>query len=111
MATLANALPQNSSVAVIVPSKPTPTILTYAQLVEHTYAFQRKLAALGIEKGHAVSIALGNSLEFIVSRTGFAICCQDWIIDKTPCAGFISGYIMAKRVRISSSWSSIENFR
>jgi acyl-coenzyme A synthetase/AMP-(fatty) acid ligase len=66
MATLANALPQNSSVAVIVPNKPNPITLTYGQLVEQTFAFQRKLAALGIEKGHAVSIALPNSLEFIV---------------------------------------------
>lgn len=56
-----------SSVAVIIPSKPTPLTITYAALNSHVSAFQAKLADLGITTGAPVSIALINSFEFIVS--------------------------------------------
>ncbi|KPM34950.1 putative peroxisomal-coenzyme A synthetase [Neonectria ditissima] len=56
-----------SSVAVIIPSKPTPLTITYAALNSQVAAFQRKLADLGITTGAPVSIALVNSYEFIVS--------------------------------------------
>jgi acyl-CoA synthetase (AMP-forming)/AMP-acid ligase II len=68
MATLANSFPQNSSVAVIIPgaANQKSLSLTYAQLTEQCFQFQRKLAAIGIGRRSAVSIALPNSLEFIV---------------------------------------------
>ncbi|KAI1081214.1 peroxisomal-coenzyme A synthetase [Whalleya microplaca] len=56
-----------SSVAVIIPSKPTPLTVTYQDLQAECAAFQRKLARLGIAKGSPVSIATVNSYEFIVS--------------------------------------------
>ncbi|KAF7545047.1 hypothetical protein G7Z17_g9471 [Cylindrodendrum hubeiense] len=56
-----------SSVAVIIPSKPTPLTVTYADLNSQVSAFQTKLADLGITTGAPVSIALTNSYEFIVS--------------------------------------------
>ncbi|KAK7425191.1 hypothetical protein QQX98_000106 [Neonectria punicea] len=56
-----------SSVAVIIPSKPTPLTITYAALDSQVAAFQRKLADVGITTGAPVSIALVNSYEFIVS--------------------------------------------
>ncbi|KAK3680617.1 hypothetical protein B0T22DRAFT_387912 [Podospora appendiculata] len=56
-----------SAVAVIIPSKPTALTVTYADLVAEIGLFQQKLAAIGITKGSAVSIATVNSYEFIVS--------------------------------------------
>ncbi|KAF7550162.1 hypothetical protein G7046_g8099 [Stylonectria norvegica] len=56
-----------SSTAVIVPSKPNPLVVSYAELNAHIAAFQQKLANLGITTGSPVSIALINSYEFIVS--------------------------------------------
>ncbi|KAF2665298.1 peroxisomal-coenzyme A synthetase [Microthyrium microscopicum] len=67
MSTLANALPQNSDTAIIVPGSPNPIVLSYQQLVSQCTQFQAKLAAAGIGPQSAVSIALPNSLEFIVS--------------------------------------------
>ena len=55
--------------AVIVPHNPALTV-TYQQLYSQTALFQRKLAALGITTGAAVSIAIGNSYEFIVAFLG-----------------------------------------
>lgn len=65
--TLANAFSaQSQSAAVIVPGKPALTV-SYQQLSADVASFQKKLAALGITPGSAVSIALPNSYEFIVS--------------------------------------------
>ncbi|KAH7358044.1 peroxisomal-coenzyme A synthetase [Plectosphaerella cucumerina] len=55
-----------SSTAIIIPSRPTPLTVTYADLVRETTAFQSKLAAIGITRGSPVSIATVNSYEFIV---------------------------------------------
>ncbi|KAI0470706.1 peroxisomal-coenzyme A synthetase [Xylariaceae sp. FL0804] len=57
----------SASVAVIIPSKPTPLTATYGDLLSECSAFQRKLAAIGIAHGSPVSIATVNSYEFIVS--------------------------------------------
>jgi acyl-CoA synthetase (AMP-forming)/AMP-acid ligase II len=67
MATLANSLPQNHNVAVLVPGKPRPLTFTYDQLVSQISQFRKKLAAAGIGPQSAVSIALPNGPEFIVS--------------------------------------------
>ncbi|KAJ2903247.1 uncharacterized protein MKZ38_010199 [Zalerion maritima] len=56
-----------SDVAIIVPSKPNALTVTYADLAKEVSSFQSKLAAIGITKGSAVSIATVNSYEFIVS--------------------------------------------
>jgi acyl-coenzyme A synthetase/AMP-(fatty) acid ligase len=56
-----------SSVAVIIPSKPAPLAVTYSSLAKEISRFQAKLAALGVGHGAAVSIALVNSYEFVVS--------------------------------------------
>ncbi|KAK8158563.1 hypothetical protein BKA80DRAFT_222818 [Phyllosticta citrichinensis] len=57
---------QSPSTAVIVPGKPALTV-SYHQLSQEIASFQKKLAALGITPQSAVSIALPNSYEFIVS--------------------------------------------
>jgi oxalate---CoA ligase len=69
MATLANALPSGGSTAIIVPAAGlTPLIsLSFAALQARCFAFQRALAGLGIGHDSAVSIALPNSLELVVS--------------------------------------------
>jgi acyl-CoA synthetase (AMP-forming)/AMP-acid ligase II len=68
MATLARSLsPDSPSVAVIVPHKPSALSVSYLQLHAHIADFQAKLARLGVGHGAAVSLALVNSLEFIVS--------------------------------------------
>lgn len=68
MATLSTAFSTDSnSSAIIVPSKPRPFAVSYRQLSTEVQSFQRKLAALGISRGAAVSIALPNTYEFIVS--------------------------------------------
>ncbi|KAI1763982.1 acetyl-CoA synthetase-like protein [Hypoxylon sp. FL1150] len=56
-----------SSVAVIIPSKPTPLTVTYKDLKAECASFQRKLASIGITNRSPVSIATVNSYEFIVS--------------------------------------------
>jgi oxalate---CoA ligase len=74
MATLANALPKQSlTTALIIPERAAdaPSItLSFQQLQGRIEAFQSSLAALGIGHDSAVSIALPNSLEFIVRFTG-----------------------------------------
>ena len=68
MATLSTAFSKDSdSPAIIVPSKPKPLTVSYKQLSTEVQSFQQKLAALGISRGAAVSIALPNTYEFIVS--------------------------------------------
>jgi len=57
----------DSSIAIIIPSKPTPLVVTYQDLIAECSSFQHKLAAIGITEGSAVSIATVNSYEFIVS--------------------------------------------
>ncbi|KAF3058191.1 putative peroxisomal-coenzyme A synthetase [Daldinia childiae] len=68
MATLQNSINGvDSSVAVIIPSKPKPLTVTYKDLITECSSFQRKLAAIGITNRSPVSIATVNSYEFIVS--------------------------------------------
>ena len=68
MSTLANSFSSGStSTAVIVPGKPDALTVTYQRLNSDILAFQKKLAELGIAPGAAVSSALVNSYEFIVS--------------------------------------------
>lgn len=65
--TLQSAIRGNgASTAVIIPSKPKPLTVTYADLVRETSSFQQKLAAIGITHGSPVSIATVNSYEFII---------------------------------------------
>ncbi|KAG8622884.1 hypothetical protein KVT40_009395 [Elsinoe batatas] len=67
MATLATSFPTNSSTtAIIVPGSPALDI-SFSQLGADIAAFQKKLAAIGITPGAAVSIALPNSYPFIVA--------------------------------------------
>lgn len=66
-ATLANSFSKDStSTAIIVPSKPA-LVVSYKRLSADVKAFQKKLASLGVKPQDAVSIALPNSYEFIVS--------------------------------------------
>lgn len=68
MSTLANSFSSGAtSTAVIVPGKPEPLTVTYQRLHSDIAAFQKKLAGLGITPEAAVSSALVNSYEFIVS--------------------------------------------
>ncbi|KKK22558.1 hypothetical protein P175DRAFT_0496502 [Aspergillus ochraceoroseus IBT 24754] len=68
MSTLAQSFSSDDAgVAIIVPQKPAPLSISYQQLHSHITDFQAKLADLGVGHGAAVSIALVNSYEFIVS--------------------------------------------
>ncbi|KAF2491110.1 acetyl-CoA synthetase-like protein [Lophium mytilinum] len=65
--TLANSFSKDSTAtAIIVPGTPALTV-SYQRLAGDVKAFQLKLAKLGIKPESAVSIALPNSYEFIVS--------------------------------------------
>ncbi|PVH93427.1 acetyl-CoA synthetase-like protein [Periconia macrospinosa] len=65
--TLENAFPQDSSsTAIIVPGQTLLTI-SYQKLAADVKAFQRQLANVGVSAQAAVSIALPNTYEFIVS--------------------------------------------
>lgn len=65
--TLENALSGNSlSTAVIIPGSPALTV-SYQKLTADVKAFQQKLAQIGVSPEAAVSIALPNTYEFIVS--------------------------------------------
>lgn len=67
MATLANAFSSASNAtAIIVPGQPTLEI-SYARLHADVLSFQKKLGALGVSPGSAVSIAIPNSYPFIVA--------------------------------------------
>lgn len=66
--TLSTAFSKTSdSTAIIVPKAPSPLVVSYKQLTQDILNFQSQLAQLGIRHGDAVSIALPNSYEFIVS--------------------------------------------
>ena len=66
--TLSNSFSNTSSAtAVIIPSKPNALTISFAQLSRDILQFQAQLAQLGIRHGDAVSIALPNTYEFIVS--------------------------------------------
>lgn len=67
MSTLANSFTSSAATAIIVPGKPNPLTISYQRLRSDVNSFQAKLAKLGISPGAAVSIALPNSYEFIVS--------------------------------------------
>lgn len=68
MATLREAFSKESNaIAVIVPATPDPLTVSYKELATEVLSFQKKLSALGITQGTAVSIALPNTYEFIVS--------------------------------------------
>ena len=65
--TLENAFSKDSqSPAIVIPSNPSITV-SYETLATDVKAFQQKLATLGVSPQDAVSIALPNSYEFIVS--------------------------------------------
>lgn len=65
---LANSFSKDgTATAIIIPGKPEPLTVTYQHLNSDVAAFQVKLAKLGVAPGAAVSIALTNSYEFIVS--------------------------------------------
>lgn len=67
-ATLSSSISGTSSAtAIIVPSKPSPLTISYSQLSADIAGLQSQLAQLGIQHGDAVSIALPNNYEFIVS--------------------------------------------
>ena len=68
MATLSDSFHQTAeSPAIIVPSKSENALtLSYKQLALHIASLQKKLSNLGVAPRSAVSIALPNSLEFIV---------------------------------------------
>jgi acyl-CoA synthetase (AMP-forming)/AMP-acid ligase II len=66
--TLSDSFPHTSdSTALIVPFRPSALTVSYKELNKHISAFQAKLAQLGVTSGAAVSIALPNTIEFIVS--------------------------------------------
>jgi len=68
MATLSTTFPSTGdTTAIIVPGKLNALTISYQQLNSHVSAFQKKLAALGITPQAAVSIALPNSYEFVVT--------------------------------------------
>lgn len=67
MSTLANAFSSSSdSTAIVIPGSPALEI-SYKRLHADVTTFQKKLAALGVTPGSAVSIALPNSYPFIVA--------------------------------------------
>lgn len=68
MATLASTLRDGGgSAAIVIPGQPRPLEITYSQLTSTVTKFQKRLAELGITPQDAVSIALVNSLEFVVA--------------------------------------------
>lgn len=65
--TLENAFSKHSSsTAIIIPGKPALTV-SYQKLATDVKAFQQQLAKVGVSPQAAVSIALPNTYEFIVS--------------------------------------------
>ncbi|KAI5857180.1 hypothetical protein BZA05DRAFT_387487 [Tricharina praecox] len=70
MATLSTSFsPSSQTPAIIIPmgTGGAGTEISYAQLQQHISSFQRRLASIGISAHSAVSVALPNTLEFIVS--------------------------------------------
>ncbi|KAI5813427.1 hypothetical protein BZA77DRAFT_346335 [Pyronema omphalodes] len=71
--TLSNSFcPKSQSEAVIVPNDAAGLTISYEHLNRLIVGFQERLASFGINAGSAVSIALPNNLEFIVSFLGVA---------------------------------------
>ncbi|ORX91463.1 acetyl-CoA synthetase-like protein [Basidiobolus meristosporus CBS 931.73] len=69
MATLTQALfTQTTAPAVIIPAG--GPALSYAELAEQVRSFQKQLSSAGLKPGDAVSMALVNSLEFVVAFFG-----------------------------------------
>ena len=67
MTTLANSIQSGQATAIIIPGKSDVVTISYEQLNAQVTSFQKQLASLGIRPQAAVSIALPNSLEFIVA--------------------------------------------
>ncbi|KAI9731787.1 MAG: hypothetical protein M1834_004576 [Cirrosporium novae-zelandiae] len=68
MATLGNSINfDRNDIAIIIPGKLNAHIVSYKQLAVDIVKFQQKLASLGIKHENAVSIALPNTYEFVVS--------------------------------------------
>lgn len=67
MSTLMNSFGQDGPAAAIIIPRPVSLTVSYLQLKSEVSSFQAKLAKLGIRPADAVSIALPNSYEFIVS--------------------------------------------
>ncbi|KAN0085203.1 peroxisomal-coenzyme A synthetase [Elaphomyces granulatus] len=67
MSTLANSFGQDGPAAAIIVPRPVSLTVSYQQLKSNVSSFQAKIAKLGIRPEDAVSIALPNSYEFIVS--------------------------------------------
>lgn len=66
--TLSNSFPQsNNATAVIIPDRPNAVTISYGELTRLVSSFQTRLAELGITPQSAVSIALPNTIEFIVA--------------------------------------------
>ena len=66
VSTLSAAIESCPEPAIIIPSKPA-CVVSYRELTVQIRYFQRALSELGIGHGDAVSIALPNGLEFVVS--------------------------------------------
>ena len=67
MATLSTSLKAGASTAILLPGNPQHRQISAEKLLSDVFSFQQKLAELGISPQSAVSIALPNSYEFIVS--------------------------------------------
>lgn len=74
MSTLSDSIRSSSLLpALIIPSKPHHAIyVTHQCLHAAALSFQKQISALGITSGNVVSIALPNSLEFIVAFLGIS---------------------------------------
>src|SRR5271156_3885107 len=68
MSTLSTSFSAKSdATAIIIPFKPDALTISYKKLAADISSFQSQLADIGISHGAAVSIALPNSYEFVVS--------------------------------------------
>ncbi|OBT51327.1 hypothetical protein VE04_08372 [Pseudogymnoascus sp. 24MN13] len=65
--TLSNSFPRSDNAAAVIIPGPTPLTISYGELTRLVSSFQSRLAQLGITPQSAVSIALPNTIEFIVS--------------------------------------------
>ncbi|ELR08549.1 hypothetical protein VC83_04047 [Pseudogymnoascus destructans] len=65
--TLSNSFPKSDNATAVIIPGPTPLTISYGELTRLVSSFQSRLAQLGITPQSAVSIALPNTIEFIVS--------------------------------------------
>jgi acyl-CoA synthetase (AMP-forming)/AMP-acid ligase II len=65
--TLSNSFPKSDNATAVIIPGPTPLTVSYGELTRLVSSFQSRLAQLGITPQSAVSIALPNTIEFIVS--------------------------------------------